>query len=117
MRNFELRVYTLRSREASTQYMSAIYPRHLNSFPLFGIEPHGFWTAAEDIGSRFFVLASCPEHEEPCEVVRRYVQSKEFAEDIKGFDARRSPRPQLSICAVGKPTRYLIDYSCWSSLV
>jgi hypothetical protein len=24
--------------------MPVRYPRHLNSFPLFGIEAHGFWT-------------------------------------------------------------------------
>jgi len=38
MRTFELRVYTLRSREALDYYVNKIYPRHLGSFPLFGIE-------------------------------------------------------------------------------
>jgi hypothetical protein len=42
MRTFELRVYTLRTKEALDFYMETIYPRHLNSFPLFGIEAHGF---------------------------------------------------------------------------
>jgi hypothetical protein len=45
MRTFELRVYKLRTKEALDFYMEQIYPRHLSSFPLFGIEAHGFWTA------------------------------------------------------------------------
>jgi hypothetical protein len=36
----------------------AIYPRHLKSFPLFGIEPHGFWTVVADGQPRLFVLCS-----------------------------------------------------------
>lgn len=97
MRAFELRVYTLLSREARDHYMNAIYPRHLNSFPLFGIEPHGFWVAAEEIEPRFFVLASYAEGEEPGEVVRRYMQSAEFAEDIRGFDPSVITRVESTI--------------------
>jgi hypothetical protein len=39
MRTFELRVYKLRTKEVLDFYMEQIYPRHLSSFPLFGIEP------------------------------------------------------------------------------
>jgi hypothetical protein len=86
MRTFELRVYKLRTKEALDFYMNQIYPRHLRSFPLFGIEAHGFWTAKEDTEPRLFVLASYAAGEEPGEVARRYMQSKEFAEDIRSFD-------------------------------
>ena len=86
MRTFELRVYKLRTKEALDLYMNQIYPRHLRSFPLFGIEAHGFWTAKEDDEPRLFVLASYAAGEEPGEVARRYMQSKEFAEDIRDFD-------------------------------
>ena len=86
MRTFELRVYKLRTKEALDFYREQIYPRHLNSFPLFGIEAHGFWTAKEDVETRFFVLASYAAGEEPSEVVQRYMQSAEFAADIRGFD-------------------------------
>src|SRR5215813_10163428 len=58
MRTFELRVYKLRTKEALDFYREEIDPRHLNSFPLFGIEAHGFWTAKEDVEPRLFVLAS-----------------------------------------------------------
>ena len=86
MRTFELRVYKLRTKEALDFYMNQIYPRHLSSFPLFGIEGHGFWIAKEDAEPRLFVLASYAAGEEPGEVARRYMQSKEFAEDIRDFD-------------------------------
>jgi hypothetical protein len=86
MRTFELRVYKLRTKEALAFYMDQIYPRHLSSFPLFGIEAHGFWTAKEDVEPRLFVLASYAAGEEPGEVTRRYMQSTEFAEDIRNFD-------------------------------
>ena len=39
MRTFELRVYKLRTEEALDFYREQIYPRHLNSFPLFGGDP------------------------------------------------------------------------------
>ena len=86
MKTFELRVYKLRTKEALAFYMNQIYPRHLNSFPLFGIEAHGFWTAKDDAEPRLFVLASYAAGEEPGEVARRYMQSEEFAEDIRDFD-------------------------------
>ncbi len=86
MRTFELRVYKLRTKEALDFYKDQIYPRHLNSFPLFGIEAHGFWTAKEDVEPRLFVLASYAAGEEPSEVARRYMQSTEFAEDTRDFD-------------------------------
>jgi hypothetical protein len=39
MRTFELREYKLRTKEALDFYMEQTYPRHISSFPLFGIEP------------------------------------------------------------------------------
>jgi hypothetical protein len=86
MRTFELRVYTLRTKEALDLYRDTIYPHHLKSFPLFGIEAHGFWTAMADVQPCLFVLASYAAGEEPGEVVRRYMQNKEFADDVTNFD-------------------------------
>jgi hypothetical protein len=75
MRTFEVRVYTLRSKEALDFYREQIYPRHLGSFPLFGIEAQGFWTAREDATPRLSVLASFAAGEDPGEVVIRWRQS------------------------------------------
>ena len=86
MRTFELRKYTLRSKEALDIYMNQVYPRHLHSFPLFGIVPHGFWTVKDSADPQAFVLVSYPAGEDPGEVVRRYMGSSEFAEETKDWD-------------------------------
>ncbi len=67
MRTFELRVDMLCTKEALDFYMEEIYPRHLGSFPPFGIEAHGFWTAKEDVEPRRFVLASYAAGKDPGE--------------------------------------------------
>ena len=67
MRTFELRVYTLRTQEALDFYRRVVYPRHLNSFPLFALVSY----AASD---------------EPGEIGPRYMQSTEFANDTRNFD-------------------------------
>jgi len=58
LRTFELRVYTLPTKEALDFYRRVVYPRHLNSFPLFGIQAHGFWIAKADTQPRLFALVS-----------------------------------------------------------
>ena len=78
MRTFELRVYTLRTKEALDCYRQVVYPRHLNSFPLFGVQAHGFWTATADVQPRLYVLVLYDAGEEPGEVGRRYMQSPEI---------------------------------------
>jgi hypothetical protein len=40
MKTNELRVDKLRTKKALDFYRDVVYPRHLNSFPLFGIEAH-----------------------------------------------------------------------------
>jgi hypothetical protein len=86
MRTFELRVYTLRTKEVLEFYGETIYPRHLHSFPLFGVEAHGFWTAKADVAPRLIVLVSYAEGDDPGEVTQRYMQSTEFADDVRDFD-------------------------------
>jgi NIPSNAP len=85
-RRFELRIYTLPSKDAFDFYKDEVYPRHLKSFPLFGIEAHGFWTPPSEVGYELYVLVSYPNNQDPSEVVLKYMSSKEFADDIRGFD-------------------------------
>jgi hypothetical protein len=86
MRTFELRVYTLRTREALDYYVGTVYPRHLHNFHLFGVEAHGVWTAKADVPHRAFVLLSYADGADPVEVAQRYIQSPEAANDARGFD-------------------------------
>jgi hypothetical protein len=86
MRTFELsRVQTAHQRGARFLH-GADLSSSSQQLPLFGIGARGFWTAKEDIEPRFFVLASYAAGEEPGEVSRRYMQSTEFANDIRDFD-------------------------------
>ena len=86
MRTFELRIYTLRTKEALDFYRREVYPRHLNSFPLFGIQAHGFWIAKADAPPRLFALVSYAPGAEPSEVGQRYMHSTEFADDTRDFN-------------------------------
>lgn len=102
MRTFELRQYTLRSKEALDIYMHQVYPRHLDSFPLFGIEPHGVWTVKDSAEPQAFVLVSYLEGEDPGEVVRRYMGSSEFAEETKGWDRSNIVAVQSTVLTPAK---------------
>ncbi len=86
MQTFELRVYTLRTKEVLEFYKDTIYPRHLHSFPLFGVEAHSFWTAKADVAPRLFALVSYMDGDDPGEVEQRYMQSAEFADDVRDFN-------------------------------
>ncbi|MDR3489541.1 MAG: NIPSNAP family protein [Bradyrhizobium sp.] len=86
MRTFEMRVYSLRTKEVLDFYASTVYPRHLNNFGLFGVEVHGLWTQKDDVAHRIFVLVSYAEGDDPGEVAQRYIQSPEAANDARGFD-------------------------------
>jgi hypothetical protein len=86
MRTYEMRFYSLRTKEALDFYASTVYPRHLENFGLFGVEAHGLWTRKDDVPRRVFVLPSYAEGDDPGEVAQRYIQSPEAATDAKGFD-------------------------------
>jgi NIPSNAP len=87
-RTFELRIYTLPGKDDLDFYKDEVYPRHLKSFPLFGIEAHGFWTLPSGAGHQLYALVSYPTDQEPSEVVSNYMNSKEFTDDISGFDPK-----------------------------
>lgn len=107
MRTFELRVYTLRTDEALRRYAGTVYPRHLHSFPLFGVEAHGFWTRKDDEVPRLFVLVSYAERDAPGEVAQRYLRSAELADDTKDFDVATivGVESTILIPSVGSPLR------------
>lgn len=86
MRTYEMRVYTLRTKEALDFYASTVYPRHLHNFGQFGVQAHGLWTQKDDVAHRIFVLVSYADGADPREVAQRYIQSPEAANDARGFD-------------------------------
>ena len=86
MRTYEMRVYSLRTKEALDFYASTVYPRHLHNFGQFGVQAHGLWTQKNDAAHRVFVLVSYAAGDDPQEVAQRYIQSPEAANDARGFD-------------------------------
>jgi len=86
MRIFELRVYTMRTKNALDFYTNTVYPRHLQNFHLFGVQAHGIWTAKDDPSPRAFMMVSYTEGDDPREIAQRYIQSPEAVNDARGFD-------------------------------
>jgi hypothetical protein len=86
MRIYELRIYSLASRKDLDFYKDVIYPRHLTSGPRYGIRPHGLWTSPDDEEHRLFVLVSMDEGADLAALGKRYMQSPEFLDDVKGID-------------------------------
>ncbi|WP_227981167.1 NIPSNAP family protein [Nocardia spumae] len=85
MRNYQLRVYTLSTATALEQYRNTHYPRHLASFPQFGIGLHGLWTDDSDV-PRLYALLSFPPDSDSTAVTERYLASSELRSDMQGFD-------------------------------
>jgi hypothetical protein len=82
--NFACTSYAPKRRSIST--WRRFIPVISTAFRCSGLRPTGFWTAKEDVEPRLFVLASYAAGEEPGEVARRYMQSTEFADDIRNFN-------------------------------
>jgi hypothetical protein len=82
----QLRIYTLKSREALRQYTEVHWARHLSTFAAFGVTTHGVWTERRDDGYRLVALIDYPPGAEPEELNRRVMASPEFAADMAGFD-------------------------------
>lgn len=85
MRTYELRAYTLSTREAFDSFRSVIYPRHLTSFAHHDIGAHGLWTA-EDGSPVLYALVSYGEGKDPEKVAEQFIGSPEFRADVDGFD-------------------------------
>ena len=83
---FQLRVYTLRSREALQQYAVVHWDRHLATFTKFGVTVHGVWTDRDDGGHRLVALISYPPSDDPEHLTHQIMTSPEFAADMAGFD-------------------------------
>ena len=86
---FELRTYTLASREDLDFYKDVVYPRHAHSSKDFGIQGHGIWTSLQDQEPRLYVLVSYPQDTDPDELGMRYMQSPGFRSDVEDFDVSK----------------------------
>ena len=83
---FQLRIYTLRSREALQQYAVVHWDRHLATFTKFGVTVHGVWTDRDDGGHRLVALISYPPSVDTELLTHQIMTSPEFSADMAGFD-------------------------------
>lgn len=86
MRQYHLRIYTLDSPESLEHYATQNYPRHLESFPKYGIEAHGFFRPADTSEPKLYVLVSYDEGADEHAVESAYMASPELQQDLEGFD-------------------------------
>jgi hypothetical protein len=82
----ELRIYTLRSREALQQYATVHWARHVDTFTSFGVTIHGVWTERSGGANRLVALIRYPAGADPERLTRDVMGSKGFAADMAGFD-------------------------------
>jgi hypothetical protein len=83
---FQLRIYTLRSREALQQYAVVHWGRHLATFTTFGVTVHGVWTDRNDGAHRLVAMISYPPGVDPERLTGQIMTSPEFSADMAGFD-------------------------------
>ncbi len=82
----QLRIYTLRSRQALQLYAGIHWTRHVETFAAFGIATEGVWTEQSGGANRLVALIRYPAGADPDELTRVVMGSPEFASDMAGFD-------------------------------
>lgn len=83
---FQLRIYTLGSRDALRRYATIHWARHVVTFATFGVETHGVWTEHAGGTDRLVALIRYPPDADPDDLARRIMSSREFASDMEGFE-------------------------------
>jgi hypothetical protein len=86
MRQYHLRIYTLDSTESLEHYSTHNYPRHIESFPKYGITAHGFFRPEDGSRPTLYVLVSYDEDADVDSIVEAYLGSPELKQDLDGFD-------------------------------
>jgi len=81
---YQLRIYTLKSKEAAQEYLE-IWKSHIVSLAKFNIKTHAVYLdrATEQ---QVIALVSYEDGTDPIAVTKKYMTSPEFHSDMKGFD-------------------------------
>lgn len=88
MSQYQLRVYTLRTREALAAY-ETVWAKHIPGLAKHRITTHGVWTVSATPGSeapRLYALVSYRDADDAQERMEAYLSSPEFRSDMEGFD-------------------------------
>lgn len=83
---YQLRIYTLKTKEAGKQYLNVHWKRHLKSLPKYGIQVDGVFgeVSSEDT---FRVIAIC-HYEDGADIDKvnqAYMEGPDLRADMEGF--------------------------------
>ena len=89
----QLRIYHLAGKEAATTYFTTHWARHLGSMPKFGIRVAGVWLGqAPENDNQVIAVLSFADTANIEELIRTYMASAEFQQDMAGFDMHAMQR-------------------------
>ncbi|GLB46276.1 hypothetical protein WR164_02550 [Philodulcilactobacillus myokoensis] len=82
---YQLRIYTIKNKKYAEEYMQKHWKKHLISLPKFNIHVHNvFIENNKEENTRIFALVSSNDNLH--ELNQKYMHSKEFLDDMKGFN-------------------------------
>lgn len=83
---YQLRIYTIKSKEAGEQYLNVHWKRHLVSLPKYGIEVDGVFGEVSD-NDTYRVIALC-HYEDGADIEalnKAYMTGPDLRADMEGF--------------------------------
>lgn len=88
MVQFQLRIYTLATRQAAETYARVHWNRHVPSLERFGIHTHSVYQETNTDGQTRVCALVSYDGEDFAAQNARYMASPEFRADMEGFDPR-----------------------------
>ncbi len=83
----QLRIYTLTDKNTAEKYVTEHWTKHIESLPKFGVQVKGVWIGkTSESENQVIAIISFSDDANIKEIDERYMKSKEFADDMAGFD-------------------------------
>ncbi|MEA9393230.1 hypothetical protein SJI19_22265 [Acerihabitans sp. TG2] len=82
----QLRIYTLKDKNAASEYFQHHWMKHLSSLPKFGIAINDVYLGADNNADKVMAIVTYPKDSIPKELDKKYMQSDDFKADMVGFD-------------------------------
>lgn len=81
----ELRIYTLKNKEAMEKYANIHWERHLKSLPKFGYKVDNVYKSQDENKYQVIAIVSHNSKEDLIKENEKYMNSQEFKDDMQGF--------------------------------
>ncbi len=100
----QLRIYTLTDKKTAEIYFKQHWTKHLESLPKFGVQVKGVWIGkTSESENQVIAIISFSDDAHIEEIDERYMKSKEFAEDMKGFDKSKITNVESKVMSAKLP--------------